>query len=157
MLPRINYEKPKTPLESVMVKALKTMENQGYPDSTRHSYSLIWRHLLKFAANSRKEEMSAELCEDFLSAYEKAEDLCGPVTQNRIDSARRAMRPLLHFAAHGVWKPYRPTRTRPVLPPSLANDLHAYLKYLGKDRGLSPQTVRSRHDALERFLELIRK
>jgi site-specific recombinase XerD len=156
MLPKINYEKPKTPLETVMVKALEAMRNQGYPESTRHSYGLIWRHLLKFAANSHRQAMIAELCEDFLSAYEKAGSLRGPATQNRIDSARRALRPLMHFAVHGAWKPYRPTKTRPVLPPPFANDLHAYLQYLEKDRGLSPQTLRSRHDALERFLVFVR-
>ena len=156
MLPKINHEKPKTPLESVVVNALETMKAQGYPDSTRHTYSLIWRHLLKFAEDAHQQDLTTELCEEFLSAYVKAENLRGPVTQNRIDSAHRAMRPLMHFAAHGVWKPYRPMRTRPVLPPSFANDLHAYLQHLEKDRGLRQWTLRNRHDALERFLVFLR-
>jgi len=148
MLPDINYDQPQTALEHVIVKALHTMRNEGYPDSTCAQRRLIWRHLLKFAAERNENSMTAQLHEEFLAAYEAA----GAPTQRRVAPAMWAMQSLMHFATYGVWRSRFSMKPRPVLPVSFSQDLRAYLEYLKNERHLSATTLRARRDALEQFL-----
>jgi len=155
MLPDIDYEQPQTALECVIVRALHTMKKEGYPDCTRARHCRIWRHLIKFAAERSMHSMTAQLYEDFLEAYEAASPLMGRALQGRVAPARQAMQSLMHFATYGVWKSRFSMKTRPVLPVSFAQDLHAYLEHL-HERHLSPRTVRARRDVVEElsvFLE----
>lgn len=155
MLPLIETTDPErasTPLESTIVSALRAMKSQGYRDPTCGRYSLIWRHLLKFAAERNIREMSAELHDEFLTAYRAAVTLPGPAMKTRMCMARRAMRSLLHFAAQGVWKPCHPLKDPPLLPRKFTNDLRVYLDYLRNERCTSPETLRSRKGYLQQFL-----
>jgi len=148
MFPDINFNQPQTALECLIVKALHTMENEGYPESTCAQRRLIWRHFLKFATERNVKRLTAQVQEEFLAVYEAA----GSRSHRRVAPARWAMQSLIHFATHGVWKSRFVMKSRPALPVSFAQDLSAYLEYLENERHLSPVTVRDRRDALEQFL-----
>ena len=151
MLPDINYDRPRTALERVIVSAVHAMKDEGYPDCTCVRRCLIWRHLLKFAAERNIDNMTAELYGEFLVARQPPVPLSERAMRRRMEPTRSAMQSLMYFATHGVWKSRFLTKTRPVLPVLFAQDLRAYLDDLENVRHLSPRTVRARQDVLEQF------
>lgn len=155
MLPIIHLAKPEdasTPLESTIISALRAMKSQGYPDCTCERYSRIWRHLLKFAAEQNKREVSAELCDKFLAAYRGAVEFSGPPLKARMQMAYRATRALMHFVVEDAWKAYHPRKTPPMLPARFADDLCVYLDYSKDERGARPETLRFSRSYLQEFL-----
>ena len=152
MLPDINYEQPQTALESVIVRALRTMNDEGYSDHTCTEHRLIWRHLLKFAAKRNINDVTPQLYEEFLAAHKRTRTIAGRARQKHGSAAaQQAMQSLVHFATYGVWKHRFTMKPRPALSVVFAQDLHAYLEYLVNERHLSSATVRGRRNVLEQF------
>jgi len=152
MLPEINYQKPTTPLESVIVKAVRAMEREGYATGTSIHYRRVWQHLLKHAAAQNRRKMTAQLCEEFLAAYRAAVTLPAPAMQARMGTARCAVRSLLRLSTHGEWNPYCPKKIQPTLPTLVARDLEAYLQYLKEDRHFAPKTLGYHKVTVEDFV-----
>lgn len=151
MLPPIHTDsrEASTPLEATMISALNAMRSEGYPESTREDYSLIWRHMLEFALRQNRTELSDKFCQDFLAAS-------GSLHENRMDKVRYMVRSLSHHASHGMWRPCRLSgKEAPVLPTLFARDLQAYLSHLKDECLCSSATLVSHKRYLGQFLAFL--
>lgn len=156
ILPIVDFYSPNTPLKSMVVEALNTMESLGYAVLTRYIFSCVWRNLLVFADQTGTIQLSAPFAEEFLKAYETAGRTNGICLKNRMRPARRAMRQLVHFADHRTWEPFHSRKEPPMLPPALAADLEAYLDYQENERSVCSTTQTSRRRYLQVFLVFLR-
>jgi site-specific recombinase XerD len=156
VLPILDSDSPRTPLESSVVKALGTMKSLGYSDWNRYVHSCVWKNLLAFAEKTGKNEMSAPLGEQFLEAYEAAGKKNGICPKSRMNPAQRAVRSLTHFAEYGTWEPFHPRKEPPILPPALAVDLEVYLEHLESERSVCTKTQAFRRQYLHDFLVFLR-
>jgi len=152
MLTKINYQKPATPLESVIVKAIRTMEREGYAADTRDRYRWVWQRLLGHATARNRHELTAQLCKEFLATYGTAETLPASAVRETVRVARRAVRTLLRLSMHGEWNPYCPKKTPPTLPTLVVDDLQAYLQYLKDERHFTPKTLKYHKVTVEDFV-----
>ena len=146
-------ENASTPLQSAMMKALDVMKGLGYRESTLYRYGNIWTCLLAFAKQEGQIQMSTELGEQFLKAYEKAGR--GVCTKHRVAIGRRAIRSLTHFVGTGVWKPVSSRRVAPVLVGSLRCELEPFLDYLKTERRVCATTLVNSERYIESFLTFL--
>ena len=152
MLSSINYQHPKTPLESAMVATLQELEVRGYPDTGLYCYSRIFRHLLQFATRKGAERFSTELSAQFLKEYETANIARKIYPKTRMKHANRGMRMLSSFVFTGACPPIRPNEPPPVLPNSLVGELNSFLHYWEHERDVSWKTLECGKWALSQFI-----
>jgi len=152
MLPSINYQHPKTPLESAMVATLQELEIRGYSVTSLSRYSLIFRHLLQFATREGIERFSAELSTQFLKEYETAGISRKICSKTRMDHALRGMRMLSSLVFTGACPLILHSKHSPVLPNSLAGELNSFLHYWKHERDVSWKTLECGKWALSQFI-----
>ena len=152
MLPSIDYQHPKNPLESAIVATLQELENRGYSDSSLSRYSRIFRHLLRIATRKGVREFSTELSTQFLKEYKTADISRKICSKTRMDNARRGMRMLSSFVFTGACPSIVPNKQSPVLPNSLAGELNSFLHYWKHERDVSWKTLDCGKWALSQFI-----
>jgi len=152
MLPSINYQNPKTPLESAMVTTLQELEIRGYSDGSLSCYSRIFRHLLRIAKRKGVREFSTELSTQFLKEYQTA-GISGKIcSKTRMEDALRGMRMLSSLVFTGACPLILHSKHPPVLPNSLAGELNNFLHYWEHERDVSWKTLECGKWALSQFI-----
>ncbi len=152
MLPSINYQQPRTPLETAMVATLQELEVRGYSEKSLYQYSRIFRHLLQYADRKGVERFSAELSAQFLKEYETADITKKIYPKTRMKHACCVMRMLSSFVFTGACPRIRPNKQSPALPDSLAVEMSTFLHYWEHDRDVSWKTLQYGKWALSQFI-----
>jgi len=152
MLSSINYQHPKTPLESTMVTVLQELERRKYPKESLYRYSRIFRHLLQFAFNTGLDQFSEELISQFLQDYRAAKRKKGHGLTKRMRDAVCGIRMLSSFALTGTCPSFRPCKSLPVMPKTLAPQMDSFLHYWKHERNASWKTLDYGRWALSQFI-----
>ncbi len=152
MLVSLNYQQPRTPLETAMVATLQELKVRSYPDASLYRYSRIFRHLLQFALNAGFDQFSEELTSRFLQDYRTAKRKKGHGLKGRMRDAVCGIRMLSSFALTGACPSFRPCQPLPVLSSTLAPQMESFLHYWEHECNVSWKTLNYGRWALSQFI-----
>ena len=140
------------PLDRLVARALRHLQDIGYSRKSLREYGLVWRHLVAFAKDRGfGDEFSDDLAADF-------KEVCRSHRDASRSWRRRAgigVRMLGDFRRDGRIERSRTDRSKLSIPPAMRKPLRDYECYCRDRRHHRPSTIAGRIPQLARFLDFL--